>query len=81
MSTKQAIDPPNITADAIAKCREEHRSLQRQAGDRVPVIVASKYDDGPHVLGVQYWTAEMILAGISANTDHTQSAFVDYLFN
>lgn len=62
----------------LAKVREEHKNLSKHEGDRTAVIVSSNIN-GPALLGVQYWTEEMIKEGVSTNTDGTKSYLYDYL--
>lgn len=46
---------------------------------RTAVIVETEFSPGVSNYGTQFWTDEMIKAGISKNTDKTISTFVEKL--
>ena len=67
------------TIGTIAEIKESHQNVARISGDRVAVIVQNSVSPRRSILGVQFWTKEMIAAGSTVNTDHTPSIFVEVL--
>lgn len=60
----------------IDRIRRQNANLAILNDDRIAVIVQS---DHTAVLGIQFWTEEMIQQGESKNTDKTMSFFIDRL--
>ena len=63
----------------IAICREAHANVQKIQGDRIAVIVLQFVSKRRSILGVQFWTQEMIHKGVNLNSDRTESQFVELL--
>ena len=59
--------------------QETHSNLPKTVNGRTAVIVETTLRNGNVTKGVQYWSDEMINNGVSANTDNTQSRFIQKL--
>ena len=67
------------TIGTIEEIKASHQNVTRFSGDRVAVIVQTILSLRRSILGVQFWTKEMIAKGSNVNTDYTQSLFVEML--
>jgi len=59
--------------------RETHSGVANQVNGRVAVIVETQVSKRKRIFGVQFWTSDMVSAGISINTDGSASAFKGFL--
>ena len=63
----------------LQEIRNDHKKLSKIIGDRYAVIVKTQLSPRKMILGVQYWTSQMILEKIQKNTDNSTSTFVEKL--
>ncbi len=63
----------------LQEIRNSHKKLNKIEGNRYAVIVKTQISPRKMNLGVQYWTAQMILEQIQLNTDNSRSAFIEKL--
>ena len=67
-------------SNTIEEVREGDIKAKALNGNgRTAVIVETEFTPGISKYGTQFWTNEMIKAGISENTDRTTSIFAEIL--
>ncbi len=62
-----------------SQVRHAHMNVPAITNDRVAVIVTTKLSARKSIMGVQFWTREMIEAKTSTNSDRTVSTFIEHL--
>jgi hypothetical protein len=62
----------------INEVRQSHSKLNKTVNGRIAVIVKTTCW-GESIIGVQYWTPDMIAKGFSINSDKTVSKFLEKL--
>ena len=65
--------------NTIQEVRNSSTKISKESNGRTSVIVETPYSARKSVYGVQFWTREMIAAGVAKNTDNTVSRFVEIL--